>query len=97
MKKIIIIALAGLFSLPSLAADAEAGKAKAMLCAACHGVDGVSMMPLYPNLKGQKDAYLIKQLKAFKDGTRQDPIMAPMAMPLTDTDIENIAAYYSGL
>ena len=79
------------------AGDIEAGKAKATLCAACHGPDGISLNDLWPNLKGQKKAYLIKQIKAFRDGDRQDPTMLPMVKPLTDDDIENIAEYYSSL
>ncbi|QYJ89578.1 c-type cytochrome [Shewanella halotolerans] len=97
MKKIALIAFASLMSLTAHAGDIEAGKAKSMLCAACHGADGISLAPIYPNLKGQKAQYIEKQLKAFKEGTRQDPVMAPMAMPLTDEDIANLAAYYESL
>lgn len=90
----VLLASAGV----SLAAgDAAAGKAKAAVCAGCHGANGISPNPLWPNLAGQKDAYLIKQMKAFRDGTRSDPMMTPMAKPLSDADIENLAAYYSGL
>lgn len=77
--------------------DAAAGKAKAAVCAACHGTDGVGKMPTYPNLKGQKEAYLAKQIKAFRDGTRKDPTMNAMAKPLSDTDIDNLSAYFSSL
>ena len=80
-----------------LAGDAAAGKAKAASCAGCHGANGISSNPLWPNLAGQKDAYLVKQMKAFRDGTRNDPMMTPMAKPLSDADIDNIAAYYSNL
>ena len=52
---------------------------------------------MYPNLAGQKEAYLAKQLKDFKSGARKDPIMAPMAMGLSDEDVANIAAYYASL
>ncbi len=100
MKKVVTVtfaALIGLLSLPSQAADIEAGKAKSVICAACHGADGISLIPLYPNLKGQKAQYVEKQLKAFKDGSRKDPVMSPMAMPLTDADIANLAAYYESL
>lgn len=82
-------------STPALAGDAAAGKAKSAICASCHGPTGISMSPLWPNLAGQKEQYLIKQIKAFRDGTRQDPMMAPMVAALTDTDIENLAAYFS--
>ena len=79
------------------AGDAAAGKAKAASCGACHGATGVSAAANFPNLKGQKDAYMVKQLKAFRSGDRKDPMMAPMAKPLTDADIDNLAAYYSKL
>lgn len=79
----------------AMAADVDAGKAKSGMCAACHGADGISFAPMYPNLKGQKAAYLEKQLKAFKDGSRKDPTMSPMAMPLSDDDIVNISAFYA--
>ncbi|MDQ1362833.1 MAG: hypothetical protein QG652_693 [Pseudomonadota bacterium] len=79
------------------AGDAAAGKAKAAACGACHGATGTSMAPNFPNLKGQKDAYMVKQLKAFRSGDRKDPMMAPMAKPLTDADIDNLAAYYSSM
>ncbi|RLV59919.1 cytochrome c [Parashewanella curva] len=97
MKKIILLALACAVSAPALSADIAAGKAKSMMCAACHGTDGMSMIPMYPNLKGQKAQYLEKQLRDFKSGARKDPTMAPMAMPLSDADIKNISAYYASL
>jgi cytochrome c553 len=101
MKKMIALAmmgaLAGVFGSAQAAGDAAAGKAKAATCAGCHGSAGVSNNPLWPNLAGQKDQYLVKQLKAFRDGARKDPMMSPMAAPLSDQDIENLAAYFSGL
>ncbi len=81
----------------AIAGDAEAGKAKSAVCAACHGAEGVSPNDLWPNLAGQKKGYLAKQITAFRDGTRSDPTMSPMAAPLTDDDINNLATYYSGL
>jgi len=80
-------------SASALAGDVEAGRIKSAMCASCHGVNGISMSPLWPNLAGQKEQYLIKQIKAFRDGTRQDPMMAPMVAALSDADIENLAAY----
>lgn len=79
------------------AADAAAGKAKSTTCVACHGSNGISQIPMYPNLAGQKEQYLASQLKAFRDGTRKNMIMAPMAAGLSDDDIANLAAYYAGL
>lgn len=100
MKKPLIIGAVIALSLsanPLLAGDIEAGKAKSATCAACHGPQGVSAMDLWPNLAGQKKGYLVKQMKAFRDGTRTDPSMSPMAAPLSDADIENLAEYYSSL
>lgn len=88
-----VLALAGV----SHAANIEAGKAKAQSCFACHGKDGNSATPMYPSLAGQKDQYMIKQMKAFKSGDRKDPVMSPMAATLSDADIENIAAYFASV
>lgn len=99
MKKLMTAAaMLALLSAPAFAAgDAAAGKSKAAVCAACHGAEGISAMDIYPNLAGQKEAYLVKQLKAFRDGERADPVMAPMAKPLSDQDIEDLSAYFAGL
>jgi cytochrome c553 len=100
MKKLLLtgaILAAGLISSNVMAADAAAGKAKSATCAGCHGAAGVSMTPMWPNLAGQKAAYLVKQLKAFKDGSRKDATMAGMAAALSDDDMANIAAYYASL
>ena len=80
-----------------MAGDAAAGKAKSAICASCHGAAGISMSPLWPNLAGQKEQYLVKQIKALREGTRKDPTMAPMVGALSDTDIDNLAAYYASL
>ena len=98
MKKLSLALVATvLMAAPAMAADVAAGKAKAAMCSACHGAEGVSAVPMYPNLAGQKEMYISKQLKDFKSGARKDPIMAPMAMALSDADIENIAAFYASL
>lgn len=81
----------------SLAGNPDAGKARAAICAGCHGQNGVSVIPTYPNLKGQKEQYLAKALRSYRDGQRNDPLMSPMAKPLTDRDIEDLAAYYASL
>ena len=82
MKKTIFMCFmlltAGMVTSAYAAGDAEAGKAKSTVCAACHGQNGISASPIWPNLAGQKEAYLVKQIKAFRDGTRKDPSMAPM-------------------
>jgi len=79
------------------AGDAAAGKAKSSTCAGCHGAAGISAVPTYPNLAGQKEAYIVATLKGFRDGTRVNAIMNPMAKPLSDADIDNLATYYSSL
>jgi cytochrome c553 len=100
MKKVVLsmaaLALAGSFG-AAQAGDVAAGKAKSATCAGCHGGNGISMVPMYPNLAGQKEQYLVKQLKAFRDGSRTDPTMSAMAKPLSDADIDNLAAYFASL
>ena len=80
-----------------LAGDAAAGKNKSVVCASCHGAAGVSINPMWPNLAGQQEQYLAKQIKAFRDGDRKDPMMSPMVAALSDDDIANLAAFYSSL
>jgi cytochrome c553 len=81
----------------AFAGDAAAGKSKAATCGACHGMNGISPNDLWPNLAGQKEGYLVAQMKGFRDGQRANPMMAPMAAALSDTDIADLAAYYSSL
>lgn len=75
--------------------DAAAGKSKSAPCAACHGADGNSSNPLWPNLAGQHAAYMVKQLEAFKSGERKDPLMSPMAAGLSEKDMQDLAAYFA--
>ena len=99
MKKSLVFA--AVFSLVSgisqatAAGDAAAGKAASATCAGCHGPDGNSANPEWPKLAGQGAPYLVKQLHNFKDGDRKNATMAPMAMGLSDQDMENLAAYFS--
>src|SRR5687768_2577452 len=79
------------------AGDAAAGQGKAAMCFACHGASGVSTLPNYPNLAGQKEQYLIKQLTDFKAGKRTDPSMSSMVSALPEGDVPDIAAYFSSL
>ena len=100
-------AVAGLFALSatvpavaSAAGDVEAGKAKAAVCAACHGQNGIAQIPMYPNLAGQHEQYLVSSLKAYKNGQRkggQAAIMQGQAAALSDEDIANLAAYFASL
>ena len=67
MKKLIVAAIAASLSAGVMAAgDAAAGKAKAVMCAGCHGQNGVAMVPNYPSLAGQNAAYLEEPLKPIK-------------------------------
>lgn len=95
-KRVVLMIMLGIGAVAQ-AADIAAGRAKSGTCVACHGPDGISHNPAWPNLAGQKDQYLIRQLRAFRDGDREDPIMGPMAQGLSDADIEDLAAYYSNL
>jgi cytochrome c553 len=79
----------------SAAGSPEAGKAKAAPCAACHGADGNSAAPNFPKLAGQHPNYLVKQLLDYKSGLRKNEIMNGMAAPLSEQDIEDLAAYYA--
>ena len=84
-------------SSPELAADGDpnAGKTKAVACVGCHGMNGVSVNPQWPNLAGQHVPYLVKQMQAFKAGQRADPNMTALAQTLSDTDMMDIAAFFS--
>ncbi|ARN66674.1 cytochrome c [Vibrio vulnificus] len=103
MKKVAIgLALGlGLMSGSALAAgDVAAGQAKAAVCAACHGADGMATIPGYPNLKGQNEQYLVSAIKAYKNKERSGGlavVMQAQAAMLNDADIANLAAYYAGL
>jgi cytochrome c553 len=75
--------------------DAAAGKTLSKNCAVCHGETGIASNPAWPSLAGQKPGYLVNALKSFKAGLRKDPMMAGVARGLSDTDIANLAAYFS--
>ena len=92
----IAIGLSLFVSLPVLAmGNADAGQSKAAICAACHGVDGNSVVPNWPKLAGQHEAYLHRQLVLIKDGSRPVPEMAGIAMGLSDQDMADLAAYFA--
>lgn len=75
--------------------NAEAGATKAAVCTACHGVNGNSVNPEWPNLAGQNARYIEEQLKLFRAGHRNNLVMYPLAMALTDEDIADLAAYFA--
>ncbi|EJN6827780.1 cytochrome C biogenesis protein CcsB [Vibrio cidicii] len=102
MKKVAIgLALGlGLISGSVMAGDIAAGQAKSAICAACHGADGIAVIPGYPNLKGQNEQYLVSSIKAYKNKERTGGlavVMQAQASMLSDADIANVAAYYASL
>ena len=106
MKKILLsLVLLGTSAL-NIANAAEGnvdeGKTKSAMCAACHGVDGNSLVPMYPSLAGQSASYIAKQLADFKAGVtsggktgRVDPVMGGMTMALNEQDMRDLGAYFS--
>jgi cytochrome c553 len=77
--------------------DVKAGRAKAEVCAVCHGLDGLAKIAEAPNLAGQNEGYLIAQLTAFKAGERKNEMMSIVIQKLSPDDIEDLAAYYSAI
>ncbi len=75
--------------------SAEAGRTKAGVCAACHGPDGNSVNPEWPSLAGQHASYIVSQLIAYREGRRQNALMSPQAMVLSDEDMHDLAAWFS--
>ena len=94
MKQLFTVLL--LLGLPATqAADITAGKAKAAVCAACHGANGISRQALYPSLAGLPEVQLAEALQQYRDGSRKHALMSPQARGLTDDDIALLAAYYA--
>ena len=78
-------------------ANINVGKVKSSACKRCHGDYGMSKNPKYPNLAGQQEKYLIKAMKAYKNGKRDDVAMRSIVLGLSDSSIKDIAAYYSSI
>jgi cytochrome c553 len=96
----LIASLAALVACSTVAAaagDAAAGKKVMLKCQVCHGKDGLARLPEAPNIAGQKEAYLVKALTAFKAGERKNEQMTVVLKGLSDEDIANVAAYYSSI
>ena len=83
--------------MPAVASDAGAGRDKARACVTCHGPLGLSRMPDAPHLAGQPALYLAAQLRAYRSGKRAHEVMAVMARPLSDADIDDLAAWYASI
>src|ERR1700676_2012635 len=101
MKRLWILAasISGvIISNPALpAGSVEKGASKAIVCEACHGANGNSTNPEWPSLAGIGADYIAEQLKNFKEGKRNNPVMMPNAMTLTDDDMANLGAYFDSL
>ncbi len=83
-------------SWPASGNDAEKrGQEKSNMCQACHGERGLSVSPEWPNIGGQKQLYLKRQLMSFRSGDRANQIMSAISQTLSDDDIEDLAIYYS--
>ncbi len=97
--KTIFFAAALIFAVshPAWAGDLEAGKAKAAQCAVCHGPNGLSVLAEAPNLAGQPEMYLVQQLINYRSGRRPHEVMAIMAKPLTNKEIEDLSAWYASM
>jgi len=98
MKKIIfslLLTMGVISTVNAVEGDADAGKAKAAICGACHGATGVNPNPTYPDLAGQHAAYIAKQLADFKSGARTDMMMAPMAVNLSAQDMADLGAFFA--
>ncbi len=90
--------LLALVAQPAVAADIKAGKKKAQqVCQVCHGLNGIAVMPIAPNIGGESEIYLVKQLKAFRSGERKNEIMDVIAKKLSDEDIADVAAWYGAI
>jgi cytochrome c553 len=79
---------------PFTTGKAASGEAKAALCSACHGPNGNSVNPEWPRLAGQSAVYIAEQLRLFRSGVRNNPIMQPLAASLSEQDISDVAVYY---
>ena len=90
-------ALSALASSPALAQDAASGKQLAGQCRTCHGLDGIAQIPIAPNLAGESQIYLEKQLKAFRSGERENEMMSVVAKNLTDEQISDLSAWYASI
>ena len=77
------------------AGNIERGKAKSVTCQACHGPTGNSENPAFPKIAGQYRSYLLHAMRAYSTGERTNPIMHGMAAPLSEQDLEDLAAWFS--
>ena len=97
MGQILALMLAAALPGAALAGDAAAGRQKAQMCSVCHGPVGVAVAPETPNLAGEPEGYIGRQLRAFRSGKRQHEVMNVIAKSLSDEDIDNIASWFNSI
>lgn len=97
LSRVALFTAATLFATSAVTGEVAGGRIKANACAVCHGPMGLATLPDAPNLAGQPAMYLAAQLKAYRGGARQHEVMSLMAKPLSDTDIDDLAAWYASL
>lgn len=95
VKQVLPLLLAAALPGAALAGDAAAGRQKAQMCAVCHGPMGIAAAPETPNLAGEPEGYIGRQLRAFRSGKRQHEVMNVIAKSLSDEDIDNVAAWFA--
>lgn len=96
MRQLVLLAVAALAASAANAGDAAKGKEKSAACAACHGADGNSQSDAFPRIGGQPEDYLLHSLKAYKSGKRKNAIMGGQVANLSNADMRDLAAFYSG-
>ena len=95
LNKFALLAVGLAVSATALADDLPAKPDKVVICAACHGENGVATQPMYPNLAGQQASYIEHALHAYKSGERKNPIMGAQVTSLSDEDIKELAEWFS--
>jgi cytochrome c553 len=90
-----LLTLSLAFPVVAQTGDPVAGQGKIGTCVACHGNDGKALIPVYPNIGGQGESYLLKQMLDIRNGDRSAPEMLPFVAGLSDQDLRDIAAYYA--
>lgn len=94
--RVLLVVLAAMGVAQAAEGDPKAGKEKSAPCQGCHGEEGISIAPNFPNLAGQFQKYIERQVRDYQDGKRVDPMMSGMAAGITETqDLKDIAAYFA--
>jgi cytochrome c553 len=93
IKFAVAMALGAWLAAPAIAQDAQT--MATTVCAACHGPDGNSLVPMFPKIAGLQETYIVKQLRDFQSGRRKSDIMAPVVSTLKPEDLAPLAAYFN--